>query len=181
MIHADHVNLIKCGIPNPGGVWVDFGSGAGAFTLALAELLGSSGEIYSIDKNLNALIKQGYALESRFANDDLPTMHYLHSDFTKPIDLPSMDGAIIANALHFQQDALTVAKHLRNYLRPGGRFIIVEYNIKRSNPWVPHPVPFKSWQKIALLAGFEQPQLLAKHESRTFREIYAALSINPDS
>ena len=63
MIHADHVNLIKCGIPNPGGVWVDFGSGAGAFTLALAELLGSSGEIYSIDKNLNALIKQGYALE----------------------------------------------------------------------------------------------------------------------
>jgi ubiquinone/menaquinone biosynthesis C-methylase UbiE len=181
MIHADHVNLIKCGIPNPGGVWVDFGSGTGAFTLALAELLGSSGEIYSVDKDLHALIKQGYALESRFTNDDLPTMHYLHSDFTKPIDLPSMDGAIIANALHFQQDACTVAKHLRNYLSPGGRFIIVEYNITRSNPWVPHPVPFKSWQNIALLAGFEKPQLLTTHESRTFREIYAALSINPDS
>jgi ubiquinone/menaquinone biosynthesis C-methylase UbiE len=181
MIHVDHVNLIKGGISNPGGVWVDFGSGAGAFTLALAEILGSSGEIYSIDKDSHALIKQQRALESRFINDDLPTLHYLHSDFTKPIDLPTIDGAVIANALHFHQDALAVAKHLRNFLHPGGRIIIVEYNIKRSNPWVPHPVPFKSWQKIAVLAGFKHTQLLATRESRTFREIYSALSINPDT
>ena len=181
MIHADHVNLIKNGIPKPGGVWVDFGSGAGAFTLALAEILGSSGEIYSIDKDSHVLIKQQHTLESRFTNNDLPTMHYLHADFTKPIDLPTIDGAIIANALHFQQDALTVAKHLRKYLRPGGRIIIVEYNIKRSTPWVSHPVPLKSWQRIAPLAGFEYTQLLATRESRSFREIYSALSINPDS
>jgi len=181
MIHADHVNLIRDGIPKPGGVWADFGSGAGAFTLALAELIGPSGEIYSIDKDKHALSRQQHALEARFPNDDLPSVHYLDSDFTKPLDLPSLDGCVIANALHFQPDAATVIGQLRAYLRPGGKFIIVEYNIKRSNPWVPHPVPFQGWQKIAILVGFMQTQLIATRPSRTFREIYAAMSINPDS
>ena len=181
MIHADHVNLIKDGVPKPGGIWADFGSGAGAFTLALAEVIGPSGEIYSIDNDKHALSKQQHTLEARFPNDNRPTVHYLGYDFTKPLELPSLDGGVIANALHFQPDAAIVVQKLRAYLRPGGQFIIVEYNIKRSYPWVPYPVPFKSWQQIAILAGFVQTQLLATRPSRTFREIYAALSVNPDS
>ncbi len=51
MIHEDHVNLLRKGILEPGGVWADLGSGAGAFTLALADLIGSTGEIYSVDKD----------------------------------------------------------------------------------------------------------------------------------
>jgi ubiquinone/menaquinone biosynthesis C-methylase UbiE len=180
MIHTDHVNLIKDGIPNPGGIWADFGSGDGAFTLALAELIGPSGEIYSIDKNKNALGRQQSALEGRFPKANRPTVHYLHADFTKPFDLPSLDGSVMANALHFQPDVMTVAGQLRSYLCAGGHFIIVEYNITRANPWVPHPVPYKDWQRIASQAGFLQTQLLYKRPSRTFREIYAAVSINPN-
>lgn len=180
MIHADHVNLIKDGIPNAGGIWADFGSGAGAFTLALAELIGPSGEIFSIDKNKNALGRQQRAFEARFPNANRPIVHYLHADFTKPLDLPGLDGGVIANSLHFQPDATIVTEQLRSYLRPGGHFIIVEYNITRANPWVPHPVPFRDWQRIASRAGFLQTQLLATRPSRTFREIYAALSINTD-
>jgi len=41
MKHTEHVNLLRRGIPAPGGVWADFGSGTGAFTLALAELTGA--------------------------------------------------------------------------------------------------------------------------------------------
>src|SRR5690554_4106120 len=40
MNHQDHVNLLRPGVPATGGVWADFGAGTGAFTLALAELLG---------------------------------------------------------------------------------------------------------------------------------------------
>ena len=40
MNHTDHVNLLREGISEPGGVWAEFGSGSGAFTMALAELLG---------------------------------------------------------------------------------------------------------------------------------------------
>ncbi len=55
MNHADHVRLLRGGVPAPGGVWADFGSGEGAFTLALADLLGTSGEIYSVDQDAGAL------------------------------------------------------------------------------------------------------------------------------
>ena len=40
MIHSDHVRLLRDGVPQAGGVWADIGSGGGAFTLALADLLG---------------------------------------------------------------------------------------------------------------------------------------------
>ncbi len=46
MNHDDHVALLRGGIAQPGGVWADFGSGTGAFTLALAELIGPTGVIH---------------------------------------------------------------------------------------------------------------------------------------
>jgi hypothetical protein len=36
---------LRDGVPEPGGVWADLGSGEGAFTLALADLLGPGGRI----------------------------------------------------------------------------------------------------------------------------------------
>ena len=38
MDHTDHVNLLRDAV-GLGGTWADFGSGTGAFTLALAELI----------------------------------------------------------------------------------------------------------------------------------------------
>ena len=42
MNHDDHVALLRGGIDQPGGVWADVGSGTGAFTLALADLIGET-------------------------------------------------------------------------------------------------------------------------------------------
>ena len=44
MEHPDHVALLRPGVP-PGGAWADIGAGEGAFTLALADLLGPGGSI----------------------------------------------------------------------------------------------------------------------------------------
>ena len=49
MVHADHVDLLRPGVPRPSGTWADLGSGSGAFTLALAGLLGTQGMISSVD------------------------------------------------------------------------------------------------------------------------------------
>jgi precorrin-6B methylase 2 len=38
-----------------GGTWADLGSGGGAFTLALADLIGPQGVIYSMDRDRYAL------------------------------------------------------------------------------------------------------------------------------
>jgi tRNA A58 N-methylase Trm61 len=55
MDHRDHVDLLREGVfvdgQSPTGTWADLGSGEGAFTLALAELLDPQAEIYSLDSN----------------------------------------------------------------------------------------------------------------------------------
>jgi ubiquinone/menaquinone biosynthesis C-methylase UbiE len=98
MDHQDHVHLLHGGIPQPGGVWADLGSGSGAFTLALAECLGAEGEIYSVDKNGGELQRQQQAMHARFP---AVIVHYLTADFTRPLPLPPLDGIVVANALHF--------------------------------------------------------------------------------
>ena len=75
MNHADHVSLIRDGIPGTGGTWADFGSGTGAFTLALAECIGPTGHIYSIDKNRGALRQQEQVMNGRFPRITVTRWH----------------------------------------------------------------------------------------------------------
>lgn len=175
MNHADHVKLLREGVPTTGGVWADFGSGMGAFTLALAELLDPAGEIYSVDKDRGALRTQERDLQAQFPQT---TVHYLVADFIQPLNLPLLDGLVLANALHFQKYAAQdrVIRLLKSYLRPRGRLILVEYNIDRGNVWVPYPLAYSSWEKLAQRTGFAYTQLLATAPSRFLREIYSAVS-----
>jgi ubiquinone/menaquinone biosynthesis C-methylase UbiE len=64
--HDDHVRLIREGLGDAGTTWADVGSGRGAFTLALADLLGDS-TIFSVDRDAAALQDQALGrLPSRF-------------------------------------------------------------------------------------------------------------------
>jgi len=89
MDHDDHVALIRDGIGG-GMTWADLGSGGGAFTLAMADLLGPGATIYSVDRDQAALAKQSSALRDRFPN---VTLHPIVADFTQPLDLPALDVA----------------------------------------------------------------------------------------
>jgi ubiquinone/menaquinone biosynthesis C-methylase UbiE len=171
MDHRDHVNLLRRGIESAGGVWADFGAGSGAFTLALAELLGATGAIYAIDRDARALRENAKSMAKRF-----PAMpvQYEVADFTRRLTLPRFDGIVMANALHFQADQLSVVRLLREYLCNGGRMLIVEYNIDWPNRAVPYPVPYGRWETLAREAGFGTVKLLARRPSRTFGEIYSA-------
>ncbi len=178
MEHADHVALIRGGVPGPGGLWADIGAGAGAFTLALADLLGPDGKILAIDRDERALRHLATAMAARFPAVALRT---IVADYTRPLDLPPLDGIVAANTLHFLPSPARAAvlTRLRGYLRPGGRLILVEYNIARGNPWVPHPFTYDTWETMADRAGFGDTRLLARRPSRTLREIYAAASEVP--
>jgi ubiquinone/menaquinone biosynthesis C-methylase UbiE len=173
MNHADHVNLLRGGVSGPGGVWADFGSGTGAFTLALAELIGPTGKIHSVDKDRGAIKEQEQALRARFPG---LTVHYHTADFTHPLGLPPLDGVVMANALHFQRDKEAVVRLIRGYLKPGGRLMLVEYNVDRGNFAVPHPLSYATWEALARRSGFAETRLLARRPSRFLGEIYSALS-----
>ena len=180
MNHLDHVNLLRNGVPRPGAggdtVWADFGSGTGAFTLALADLLGPSVTIHSIDRDRSALQRQKQALRSRFPQ---VTTHYHPIDYAQQLDLPTLDGLVIANALHFQENKQPVVELLRTYLRSGGRFIIVEYDTDRGNRWVPFPISYARWQQLARRCGLSDATLLHRRPSRFLGSIYAAACTNP--
>lgn len=175
MNHADHLNLIRNGIPGPGGTWAELGSGRGAFTLALAELVGPTGIIYSIDQNQGVLNEQRMVIERRFG-DQQPEMHYWKDDFTQQLELHFLDGVLMANSLHFQKDKVPVLKKIFAYLRPGGCMILVEYNADRGNRWVPHPISFNTWLSKALEAGFKNTRMLARVPSTFMGEVYSAIS-----
>jgi SAM-dependent methyltransferase len=171
MNHHDHVALIKEGVVN--GTWADLGAGTGAFTLALADCLGAGGVIYAVDKDRRALDEQ-----KRIMQRDFPTIttHYMTADFTRKLDLPMLDGIVMANSLHFHREKNSVLQLVRSYLKPNGRLILVEYNTDKGNTWVPYPLSFGAWEKLAQQNGFLQTKLLNAYPSRFLGEIFSAVS-----
>ena len=155
-------------------MWADLGSGRGAFTLALADLLGPTGSIHTVDRDGAALGVQVRTLRDTFPDVSVTP---LVADFTRPLDLPRLDGIVMANSLHFERDKLAVLRLVRGYLRPAGRFVLVEYDTDHGNQWVPYPLSFGSWVTTALEAGFRDTQRLATVPSRFLGSIYSALSI----
>ena len=142
--HADHVRLIREGVAGAGPAWADLGSGGGAFTLALADVLGPAGTIVSIDRDAAALRRQAGELRQRFPG---VAIEQRVADFSRPLGLAGLDGIVMANSLHFVRDKTPVLELVRGYLRDGGRLVLVEYDADAGNPWVPYPLSFATWQR----------------------------------
>jgi ubiquinone/menaquinone biosynthesis C-methylase UbiE len=173
MNHHDHVALLRRGIPQKGGVWADLGAGGGAFTLALADLIGDTGTIYAVDRDQGALRRLARAMQDGFP---IVTLHCLAADFERPLQLPPLDGIVMANSLHFIRHKEGTLARVRGYLKPTGRLLLVEYDTDQGNMWVPHPLSYSTWARYSLENGFTHTELLATYPSRFLREIYSAAS-----
>ncbi|HVH63449.1 MAG TPA: methyltransferase domain-containing protein [Candidatus Dormibacteraeota bacterium] len=114
MNQKDLIALIEDGIERAGGRWADLGAGEGAFTHALAKLLGPEAHITAVDKDAHAVRAIDGRIETRVA------------DFTKPLDLHDLDGIVMANSLHFVRNKQPVLESVRRMLSPGGRLIVVD-------------------------------------------------------
>jgi ubiquinone/menaquinone biosynthesis C-methylase UbiE len=173
MDHADHVALIRDGVVGGGRHWLELGAGEGAFTLALADVLGPGGSILATDRDVRVLGMAAAAVRHRFPETELETRAF---DFTDGIPYGPFDGVLAANTLHFVADRDPTLRAIRFAIRPGGRLLIVEYDADRGNPWVPHPFSFDRWRTEAIEAGYEEPRLLGRVQSRFLGAIYAAVA-----
>ena len=99
MNHNDHVNLLKPANLPTGGIWADFGAGEGAFTLAVRELTGPTADIFAIDKDSTRL--KGLERDYRIRFGEPTNLHIIPGDFTHRLDLPVLDGIVMANSLHY--------------------------------------------------------------------------------
>jgi ubiquinone/menaquinone biosynthesis C-methylase UbiE len=173
---AELVGLLRDGIDAKGGQWADLGAGEGAFTLALADLLGPGTHITAVDRDAGSVRGLSADMGRRFPGTGLEVVV---ADFTRPLSLSGLDGIVMANSLHFVRDKRPVLARVHEMLRPGGRLIVVEYGSDRGNPWVPHPFSYERWEQMAAGAGFERTRLLATVPSRYLGSMYSAVTFAP--
>jgi ubiquinone/menaquinone biosynthesis C-methylase UbiE len=129
MTVREATNLIRTAAANPTGQkWADLGAGAGIFTRALAELIGESGRIIAIDHDANSIRE----LEVISRDSRAPHIEVIRGDVMKLNTIDALhdiqlDGALLANVLHFVRDPADVLAQVRKYLRPNGCIVVIEY------------------------------------------------------
>jgi ubiquinone/menaquinone biosynthesis C-methylase UbiE len=119
-------NIEALGI-EPGMVIADFGSGSGAYVLAIAEMLAGSGKVYAIDvqkdllrRTLNEAKKRGYE-----------NVHIIWGDLEKEngtkLTDQSADIVLISNLLFQVDNKEQVLREARRILRPRGNLVIIDW------------------------------------------------------
>ncbi len=150
--------------------WADLGCGDGTFTLALASILPRASVVHAIDRDRSALqqIPRSYEGTSIVTHE---------GDFTsQPWPFSELDGVLLANSLHYVRDQATLIRDCQRNMKPFGRFLIVEYDTDKGNPWVPYPVSVASLERLFAGAGYSSIQMLGTRRSIYQRaRIYAVL------
>ena len=150
-------------------VWVDLGAGNGLFTYALSTLISDNSIIYSIDsdaQSLNAInIRKPVKLEK------------ICADFEKENwAAEPLTGVLMANALHYVKDKERLLKKIAESMAPGGRLIIVEYEMEKPNTWVPYPVGFDRLGELVFRTAYKSIRKLNEVPSvYDHRMIYSVL------
>ena len=165
----------------PAPVWADLGAGTGAFTLALAELLGPGATILAVDRDARALRRAVDAVRAGFPAVTVEPVVADLEALAADGSLPALDGMVAANSLHFldRDRQAIVLRGLAMALRPGAPFLVVEYDADRGNPWVPNPFSARSWPDLAMAAGLVRPRALGRVPSRFLGAIYSAAAERP--
>lgn len=146
--------------------WLDLGCGNGTFTYALAELLPSGSTIYAVDIYKQSLKK----------NHGQAQILFIQQDFEKErLNIPPVEGIILANALHFVKEKPAFIRKLKEYFTPTPiQWILVEYEDRLPNQWVPYPVSFSDIENLFIQEGYPVVRKLAVRESLYGGQMYSA-------
>ena len=170
---SEAVELIRSAVARRAGMWADLGAGDGTFTRALTDVLARGSRVYAVDRDARAL-----ATLKRWSAEKDADVITVVADFTTPFELPGLDGALdgmlIANALHYVRDAGAVLARLATRLRRGGRLVLIEYDRRGANRWVPYPIPLAHLPELAASAGFSTPVITATTPSAFGGDLYVA-------
>jgi ubiquinone/menaquinone biosynthesis C-methylase UbiE len=171
MLLNDAIDLIRYDYPKNGSqTWADLGCGTGLFTFALANLLDKGAVIHALDSR-QILLKQEF-------NPQQVLIRQHELDFVNDqLDLPQLDGVLMANSLHYVSNKPAFLTKLKFHLKPNARLLIVEYDTMSANQWVPYPIDFNTLKLLMATIGFTNPIKLNERPSAFGkRNIYSAIS-----
>ena len=158
MTHQEALSFLEPSNILPGKIWADLGAGKGVFSYALAERLGPNGKVYAVDQSAEVMRLAPKAGSAPI----IPQQR----DIGQALDLPQLDGILLANVLHYFPDPHALLKELQQYLRLSGTLLVIEYDREAANPWVPYPISLSQWQKLAANLPGTKNEILAKRPSQ---------------
>jgi SAM-dependent methyltransferase len=117
--------LLRAAGIGPGMRVLDLGTGLGHVAFALAELVGSSGAVVGIDLATPLLDHA----ERRRAAGGLDQVRLLEADARSYRSAEPFDAVVARLLLFHLPDAVDVVRHHAEALRPGGRFVALDFDL----------------------------------------------------
>jgi ubiquinone/menaquinone biosynthesis C-methylase UbiE len=137
---------------SPGDVFIDLGSGAGAFALAAVGHVTDQGVVYAVD-----LWEEGIErLRSEVERRQISTVYPKHADISKhiPLEDGTVDVGLISTVLHdLVRDGSheSALREVRRVLKAEGRLAVVEFKKLAGPPGPPVEVRLSPEEVEALL------------------------------
>jgi len=125
----------------------DIGAGSGWFTVLAARRVGTSGTVYAVDINPEAI----HHIEQRASSASLPNVKTILSKSDDPM-LPkaAVDAVLLLKTYHEVADPVSLLQNLRSSLKPGANVGIIDRNGDGTN----HGVGRKIVVEEASRAGY---------------------------
>lgn len=112
---------------SPGSTVADFGAGAGAYTLALAEVVGRSGRVFAVEIQKELLAR----LEREVENRKIGNVDFIWGDLEtvggSKLPDASADFILLSNILFQLSGLYPVSLEAKRVLKPGGRVGVIEW------------------------------------------------------
>jgi ubiquinone/menaquinone biosynthesis C-methylase UbiE len=113
----------------PGQIVADLGAGTGVFSVPFGKAVAPNGRVYAVE------IDKGFLpiIESRAKEGNVANVRPVLGEFTDP-KLPSQDVdlAFMHDVLHHVEDRAGYLKSAARYVKPGGRFAIIDFRADQS-------------------------------------------------
>ena len=136
---------------------LDLGTGLGHVSLLLADLVGPSGEVVGIDRDLRMLEHA----EQRRAAAGVDHVRYVEGDARTFRDPEPFDAVAERLVLFHLPDAIDVVRHHAAGLRPGGVFAAIDFDVgaARTEPPTELPATLIAWMLAAFRAAQADPTI----------------------